>query len=296
MRQGPVILTIVALAAFAIHLPAAAIVNGKAPAADDTRFDAVASHRWSNKILKSDPAAHGWSGSAVLIAPDVVLTAKHVLIAPQLLGAVSGKGEYTVRFRRHQNGTLGSKEAGPDSYHHVRVKRWISAKHTDLALGILEEPVKHIKPVTVRLDSSALESRPCILAGWGSTSRFRGASGPRLGLRIGENTVKTDGAKLRYRTSRTEKRDNGHGHQQRYFIEDHAVVNMHDSGGSVFVLDDQDKPVLAGIIATYSSGVCLAKSQTKAFPIKAATKGASALLDAIDQAKRDQKRGEKKRD
>ncbi|MEO0475813.1 MAG: hypothetical protein AAF085_07570, partial [Planctomycetota bacterium] len=45
--------------------PASAIVNGKAPDADDTRFDAVASHYWSNPVFGRDKTGTGWSGCAV---------------------------------------------------------------------------------------------------------------------------------------------------------------------------------------------------------------------------------------
>lgn len=266
-----------------VACPAAAIVNGAAPAEDDTRFDAVASHRWTNQVFKDDEAGTGWSGCAVLIAPDVVLTAKHVLLAPRAIEAFSKPGQYTVRFRRHLDGTLGSEEAGKDSYHHVRVKEWIDVEGADLAMGILEKPVRHIRPVRVLLDEKGFKDRTCILAGWGSTSRFRGSNGPRPGLRIGKNAAATDGRKLRFKTSKTEERENDFGVMQRYFVEDHAVVNMHDSGGSLFVLDEEGEPMLAGVILTYRTAAWLSAMQSDDFPLKAALQGASALRKALDQ-------------
>ena len=68
-------------------------------------------------------ATNQWYGSAVLIAPDVVLTAKHLL--PNGTDRLPRPGAMTVRFRRHEDGSIGSKEAGPDSYHQATIDRYI---------------------------------------------------------------------------------------------------------------------------------------------------------------------------
>ena len=264
-------------------LPCPAIVNGEAPAKDDTRFDAVASHRWFNDVFKDDATGTGWSGCAVLIAPDVVLTAKHVLIAPRAIESASKPGVFSVRFRRHTDGSVGNNKAGADSYHSVRVKEWIDVGDADLAMGILEKEVTHIKPARILLDEKPFKDRVCILAGWGSTSRFKGSYGPRPGLHIGENTATTQGKSLRFRTSRTENRKNEFGILLPYFIEDHAVVNNQDSGGSLFVFDEDGEPMLAGILATYQTAVWLPANRSDRFPLKAATQGAAELKEALNK-------------
>ncbi|MEO0475657.1 MAG: trypsin-like serine protease, partial [Planctomycetota bacterium] len=233
-----------------------------------------------------------WSGCAVLIAPDVVVTAKHVLIAPRALEALSKPGRFTVRFRRHANGTLGSEAGGADSYHHVRVERWVDVADADLAIGLLVEPVEHIKPARVLIDVDPFQQRACVIAGWGSTSRFKGANGPRPGLRIGNNKATTDGKLLRFRTSRTEQRADRHGFMMPYFIEDHAVVNMQDSGGALFVLDKQDRPVLAGILATYRTAVSLVANNSERFPLEAAIQGGAVLKAALGIEQEDTKERE----
>lgn len=274
-------LLIVLLVACLFGWPASAIVNGKAPDADDTRFDAVASHYWTNPVFRRDKTGTGWSGCAVLIAPDVVVTAKHVLVAPRALEAFSKPGRFTVRFRRHADGTLGSEAGGADSYHHVWVERWVDVPDADLAIGFLAEQVEHIKPARVLIDNDPFEQRACVIAGWGSTSRFKGANGPRPGLRIGNNKATADGQLLRFRTSRTEQRADQHGFMMPYFIEDHPVVNMHDSGGALFILDKQGRPVLAGILATYRTAVWLAAHNSERFPLEAAIQGGAALKAAL---------------
>jgi len=269
------------LVALLLAAPAQAIVNGEAPAEDDTRFDAVAAFSLTAWLIENpgDTHVHNWFGNGVLIAPDVVLIARHLL--PNNGKGGQRPGTNAVRFRRHTDGSLGSVANGVESFHQVRIREWVIAEQFDLALGILEEPVTHIQPVKLLLDSQPVHNRRAMLAGWGSESRWQGNGGPRPGLRIGENTVSSRGSFIALDSARTELRENEKGERKAYFIDERTVINMHDSGGSIFVFDEEDKPVLTGIIATYSGGTWLPAAAEAGFPLEAATQGGAALLRAI---------------
>lgn len=276
----PRLLLLLLVAAF-LALPARAIVNGAEPAEDDTRFDAVAAFSRTAWLIENpgDNHVHNWFGNGVLIAPDVVLIARHLL--PNNGQVALRPGAFAVRFRRHADGSLGSQDKGVESYHQVRVRRWVLADRFDLALGILEEPVEHIAPVKVLLDSPPVQARRAMLAGWGSVSPWQGNPGPRPGLRIGENTVTSRAAFIALDSSRTEQREDANGQRKAYYIDQNSVVNMHDSGGSIFIFDDNDQPVLAGIISTYTGGTWLPAATEAGFPLEAGTRGGAALLEAL---------------
>ncbi|MGB1125618.1 MAG: trypsin-like serine protease [Phycisphaeraceae bacterium] len=262
------------------------LVNGQSPEADDERFDGVAAFSKTQWLYedKDGKGGHNWFGAGVLIAPDVVLIAKHLLPQPIQQGKTQASNQYAVRFRRHAEGGLGNREGGSASYHHATVYSWILSPNTDLALGILSKPVEHIEPVRVLLDDDLdVSKRRCMLAGWGSESPWRGAKGPRKGLRVGGNTATRNGGFLRVDSYKVELREKADGSRAAYIVEKNAVPNMHDSGGSIFLLDDEDKPVLAGIISTYSGGMYLPQANTDEFPIEAAVKGGRELMKAIKE-------------
>jgi MYXO-CTERM domain-containing protein len=122
---------------------ALAINNGIPPDEEDLRFDAVGAlsfGRW----LGLDPDAnnswdHNWYCNATLISPTVAITANHCVD----LGLPDF---YAIRFRRHLDGSLGTKDAGVDSYHHVYVSEVVQ---TDLDFSVLylAEAVTHIEPI-----------------------------------------------------------------------------------------------------------------------------------------------------
>lgn len=265
-----------------LALPAPALVNGTAPAEDDTTYDAVAALSRTDWLSTGNRprSEHKWFGAAVLVAPDVILTAKHLL--PKNQQAWERPGLYSVRFRRHENGTLGSIEQSADSFHHARIVRWVVSDRFDLALGILDHRVEHIAPVALALDAEPFEQHPAILAGWGSVSPWQDNPGPRIELRVGENTVTAQNNFLRIDSNRTEPREDPRGNRKNYIIDEHAVVNMHDSGGSIFLKNEDDSVALAGIIATYSGGAWLPAAAEAGFPLEAATQGAAALIEAVE--------------
>ena len=261
---------------------ASALVNGTEPAKEDKRFDAVGAFSNTKWLIHNDEdtKAHTWFGSAVLISPDVVLFARHLI--PAKKRDRLRPNAYMVRFRRHADGSLGSRKGGPDSYHQVPIAKVILAKHADLAFGILAKPVKHIQPVKLHLEDKPLEDVKCHLAAWGSESPWRSVVKPRTGLRVGTNRMSTTRMLYRLLSYKTELRVNEEGKKNSYVIDKNAVPNMYDSGGSVFIEDGDGNLLLCGIITTYTSGHYLPPANADHFPLEAATQGARALVDAIE--------------
>ena len=131
------------LALLLLSAPAQAIVNGNPPADSDTRFDAVGALSHGN-WLGIDPDGNNawennWYCNATLIDPQTAVTAKHCV-------STGNPDYYAIRFRRHLDGTIGTKDAGPASYHHVYVSEVV---HDDLDFALLRlaEPVQHITPI-----------------------------------------------------------------------------------------------------------------------------------------------------
>jgi hypothetical protein len=266
-----------------LALPAPALVNAQPPDEDDTRFDAVAAWGHTARLYpgRGHDAEHQWYGAAVLIAPDVVLTAKHLL--PHGEDRLPRPGTMTVRFRRHADGTLGSKDNGADSYHQVAVERFVLCPDSDLMLCILREPVEHIRPVELDLSDEASDEAGVVFAAWGSTSNWQGNGGPRHELRVGTNTARIGRGMVSLLAYETEARRKRNGDQGRYITDEHTVPNMFDSGGSIFREDDEGRVRLIGIIATYGGGTWLARyAEDERFPLVAATRGADALREALD--------------
>jgi hypothetical protein len=279
----------------ALALPAAALVNGVAPDESDTRFDAIAafSHsRWLGlEPEHSNAKDHNWYGNATLIAPDVVILAKHLIKGNDEPPA----GEYAVRFRRNPAGELATKQDPPGKYHNVKIKRFVTAPDADLALGILEEPVEHIEAIALGLDDQALDRAKVLIAGWGSENKFRGVGGPRKQLLLGGTiALRPAGAPvIRFPAGETETRDwredkeTGQMQQKPYVTSEYPVVNLYDSGGPILGMDEEGNVELIGIISTYGGGMALPPAaDPDAFPLQqTAEKGAAALADLPFAAK-----------
>lgn len=150
-----------------------AMVNSVAPAGSE--YDAIGALG-----LTSDLAVnHNWFCAATLVGESAILTAQHCL-EPNGTGA-----SYSVRWRRHTNGTIGSKEAGPGSYAHSVIASWYLPTG-DVAIGYLSEPVTHIASITPRLGGSG--EVPGFVGGWGRIGPGQW-EGELVELRICETTV-----------------------------------------------------------------------------------------------------------
>lgn len=266
-----------------LSFPAGALVNAQPPADDDTRFDAVGAWGHTARLYpgRGHDAEHQWYGAAVLIAPDVVLTAKHLL--PNGEDRLPRPGTMTVRFRRHTDGTLGTKADGADSYHQVPIERFILCPGSDLMLCILREPVEHIQPAELDFSEETHDETGVVFAAWGSTSNWQGNGGPRHELRVGTNTARIGRGSVALLAYETEAREKRNGEQGRYITDERTVPNMFDSGGSIFREDGEGNVYLIGIISTYGGGTWLARfAEDERFPLGVATQGADALMEALD--------------
>jgi len=230
-----------------------AIVNGQEPSEDDRRFDAVAG--------LTQTSAYNIYCTAILIAPDLVLTAAHCV--DNWGGQETTYQElpdfyHTVRFRRHPSGHLGSIEE-PQWFHHVRVVRWISVapkfghgEPADALLGILETPVTHIEPIRVShnrypvaLHPDRSLTTPLLVAGWGKIGPGLEGSGR---LRYAAVTLWSTNDKpsmARFESVNFDSFQNPQGCQ--------CGPYTGDSGGPVLVEDCWSNLVLIGIAAGISS-------------------------------------------
>ena len=207
-----------------------AITNGVAPAPSDLRYDAIGALSFAH-WLGLDPATgavsptcggaancqqNNWFCNATLIAPGVVVTAKHCVDSPATT--------YAVRFRRKPDGSLGTLAGGPNSYHHVRVGAWKPVPFAiDMLFATLVEPVTHIPPMGALADgSAAIAAGTAVhLAGWGKQGpNFN--EGPLTELRLCKTSLASSLAV-------------GMNTVVPGFDPANCQVNMHDSGSPILV-------------------------------------------------------------
>lgn len=173
------------------------IVGGAAPDAADTRFDCVGA------VTKSDFGTENSRGSCVLVAPNVVLTARHVFNSCGTLPSgctchndwIEDGEHHMVRFRRLPNqnggpggpvGTPGTEqfEVGIDRIIFPDIPNGANCAHYDFAICILESNVNHIEPAVI--DYSEIHDPPdnnplgtlnqygeFWIAGWGQNASFQ---------------------------------------------------------------------------------------------------------------------------
>jgi hypothetical protein len=205
------------LVTLALSQSALGISNGTAPAEGDTRFDAVGALSYDH-YLGQDEAGNNlsdnyWFCTAVLVAPNTILTAAHC-------GHNDGRDNYMVRFRRQVDGTLGTLEAGAESYYHARVVSWdLSHADTDFVIGYLEDDVSHISPIpTITRGHQNMVDTPFLHAGWG----LEAPNGSQRELLLCDNRV-------RFTHEGTVLTLMG--------LANHCGVQMHDSGSPLLVED-----------------------------------------------------------
>ena len=221
--------------------PVAAMVMGVPPQPGDRRFDAVGSFGFTG-WLNGSRFADNWWGAATLIAPDVVLTARHNLSSNP---AEWTSGNYAVRFRSQPDGTIQHKAANGVYPFLAPVRQWIVPPSGDIALRILQSPVSHIRPIPVDLGQLTV-GQPITLAGWGSeAATFVG--NPRNQLLLVDTTVTATGPTFVGFPSA--------------FVSGGAATrpgpNLHDSGGAILSFDARGNPVYRGLITTLGGGTGL---------------------------------------
>lgn len=249
------LVSVVALVVFAVSQPALAagssarIVRGYEPDASDTHPDAVAAFSRTAWL-----PAHNTFGNGTLIAPDVMLLAAHLLPSTDGAGrnrcdplyTPPGPGVYSFRFRRKPDGSVGSIAQGQSSFHEVAVREFILAHSgnggcRDIALAILEEPVTHIQPIRVELDTPPAVGDKIVLAGWGKEGPAFD-QGPRGRLMLAETVCTSNSGFI--------------GVPNPYAAPFPPGPNMFDSGGAMLVASpcEQGGYRLVGVIITTTGG------------------------------------------
>jgi len=234
---------LVALVSVAFATPASAITRGDPPAEDDLRFDAVAAFS-SGHFLGQDPAHpnaqdHNWWCTATLVAPSIAMTATHCV------NNTSDEGVHALRFRRHEDGSLGTKQDGPESYHHVWVDHFIEVGGDSLVI-ILDEPVLHIAPIPMVTEGTANLGGdvPIWNAGWGKEGPGFN-EGPRNELLLcSTSTLSSSSSRITFRNAGM---SNGCG------------VNMHDSGSPLLFENELGELRSIGSVSSVMTGVNFAR-------------------------------------
>lgn len=190
--------------------PAAAIDGGYAPPNSSTEFDAVCA--MSKQGLLAPPGSINTFCSGTLVAPNIVLTARHCLqcaMCPCESSTDPQPGNpWMVRFRRLPNGSLGN-------YDVEVIGRIVDYDNcaSDTALLILAEPVTHIECIPVDYNFLPVAGTEAIAAGWG----FDGSGSWPGGLRLADVVIdQCSGTYVRLSP---------------------PCVRMHDSGGPVLWRD-----------------------------------------------------------
>jgi len=169
--------TLTCLIALALFLasPAKAVVEGQPIPLTDRRFDAV------GLLLTVQPwnPCGGWvSGSCTLIAPNIVMMARHSVQRTDGTLPPANSQAIRVRFRRAANGVANNHFAGnPDdcqtTFQEIYVRETVAAPFAgiDLVLGFLETVPVGITPIGADVSFAFDRSHPIILAGWGYAGR-----------------------------------------------------------------------------------------------------------------------------
>ena len=159
------------------------VVNGVPIVNADRRFDAV------GLLFTVTPwsACGGWvSGTCTLIAPNVVLIARHCLdINTSQPLPPSSLRRYRVRFRRATDGTSENalSPAGNPChgvYQEIDIVLLVDAQNTtcDQVLGYLASVPEGIQPIILSLNNPPRVPTPIILAGWGYDGECFGGGVP----------------------------------------------------------------------------------------------------------------------
>jgi hypothetical protein len=168
--------------AFLFHgLTAEAVVNGQPVADTDRRLDAVA------VLITDQPWAPcgGWvSGSCTLVAPHLVLMARHSVEDAQRRLPENGARTHKVRFRRGVDGRGNSRygqgrdaDCNGGDFQEIFIQQFFSNPGfgMDMVLGVLEHDPAGISPLRVALSHQFAAGDSVVLAGWGF-------DGPCLGV------------------------------------------------------------------------------------------------------------------
>lgn len=218
------------------------VTNGTAPATDEFKYDAVGAFAVSWRLgfdqgAHADDADHAWFCSATLVNTQQIQTGVHCL-APYGSAAT-----YMVRFRRREDGGLGTVAVGVSSFFHARVASWdfTGTGNDDVAIGTLESPVYHITAIPLGYQATTPSS--VVQAGWGRVGPGFGNGAATELLLCPNSLVGTvfDGAWFKYPSPDVQE----YGYNS-------CGVNSWDSGGPAVRLDACGNP---HVVASHISPV-----------------------------------------
>lgn len=148
---------------------------------DSDPADAVCALGFYGTIGRAAPNSASTFGCGTLIAPNMLLCARHSF--PTVNGGWAAgyqsmtSGEefsFIARFRRKPDGSIGSTAGGNSSYHLVNITGYLTpSPASDICIAYLAEAVDHIDPLP--LSDSLASSDGITIAGWGVDGATLGA-------------------------------------------------------------------------------------------------------------------------
>lgn len=253
-----------ACAAFAMGGRADAVVNGQEPPLSDRRYDGVGLFFTVGTAAQDTGCAGLVSGSCILIAPDLVLVARHCLN----VGATdaipnASVNRFRVRFRRSVDGQAENRmQVNGNSCHGVYQERLVTRlvdapiAGSDMALAYLDSPVEMIRPIGMEISNPPIRVLNVVLAGWGyAGSCF--ATGEHWGLRYAKGRTPDNTALSDWLVFSSCSVGSVAPCMTCFGSGPYATANLHDSGGAVFIeipsTDPSDPTPELRLVATVAS-------------------------------------------
>lgn len=179
-----------------VGAPAMGVVGGTPAPAADRRFDGVGLFM---RVPPGSSCGGLISGSCTLIAPDLVLVARHSLdIGSADPLPTAAQRTYRVRFRRavgglSENRLLVGGSPCHGMYQEIDVVQLTDAPNRtcDQVIARLQRAPSGIRPIGMELANPPLTQMPAILAGWGYDGNCFGAGVPWT-LRTKRGTIPTN--------------------------------------------------------------------------------------------------------
>jgi hypothetical protein len=237
-----------------------AIVGGCVPSVEEFRFDAVAAFNFADQNLTQ----HNHFANGTLVHCQWMLISRHQLAYDEfseeetLLSTFvpPPSGLFSFRFRRKEDGTVGTVAQGPGSFLHIPVVEYILSPNPpgggfapDIALAKLATPVTHIDPIPIRyLDPVALQpGTPLLVAAWGRQGPYPTCPGsPSQKLKVALTAVAPFVSGLLWWELACAEENPCH-----------CGPVTRDSGGGVLIESACGKVEIVGVIKDGSQGVLL---------------------------------------